>query len=64
MDQGYGGYREGGLINDIRREDGQIDGDIRNVEQNYDQREANQYENRAEYDQQREQQDFNQGRFP
>jgi hypothetical protein len=52
---------EPGLISGIRREDGKIEGEFRNLEREHEQREANKYENRAQQDEYKEQQDFNQG---
>ncbi|CAF4058564.1 unnamed protein product [Adineta steineri] len=61
-ERGFEGNREPGLINDIRREDGKVEGEIRGVEAGHEQREANKYENRENKDERRENQDFNQGR--
>jgi hypothetical protein len=44
---------EPGLISGIRREDGKIEGEFRNLER--------EYKNRAQKDEYKEQQDFNQG---
>jgi hypothetical protein len=64
MNQEREGAREPGLINDVRREDGKVEGEFRNIEQDHEQREANKYENRADNDERKERTDFNQGRFP
>jgi hypothetical protein len=64
MDREYEGGREPGLISDIRREDGKIEGEFRNVERGHEQREADKYEDRADKDQRKEQEDFSQGRYP
>ncbi len=58
------GAPEPGLINDIRCETGKIEGEFRNIERSYEQREADKYENRAEGYGAKEQVDFNQGRYP
>jgi len=63
MNQEREGAREPGLINDVRREDGKVEGEFRNIEQDHEQREANKYENRADNDERKERTDFNQGRF-
>jgi hypothetical protein len=55
------GAPEPGLFSGIRREDGKIEGEFRNLEREHEQREANKYENRAQKDEYKEQQDFNQG---
>ena len=64
MNQEREGGREPGLINDVRREDGKVEGEFRNMEQSHEQREANKYENRADNDERKEQTDFDKGRFP
>jgi hypothetical protein len=64
MDQNFEGRREPGLINDIRREDGKIEGEFRDVERGHEQREADKYENREQRDAQKEREDENQGRYP
>ncbi|CAF3993511.1 unnamed protein product, partial [Adineta steineri] len=56
--------REPGLINDIRREEGKVEGEFRNMERGHEQREADKYESRADKDERKEDQDFSQGRFP
>jgi hypothetical protein len=57
------GAPEPGLISDIRREDGKVEGEFRNLEREHEQRDANKYENRAQQDERKEQQDFSQGRY-
>ncbi len=61
MDREFEGAPEPGLISGIRREDGKVEGEFRNLEREHEQHEANKYENRAEKDEYKEQQDFNQG---
>jgi hypothetical protein len=55
---------EPGFFNGIRREVGKVEGEFRDVERSHEQREADKYENRAEKYGEKEQEDFNQGRFP
>ncbi len=64
MDREFEGAPEPGLISGIRREAGKIEGEFRNVERSHEQREADKYENRAEKYEEKEREDFNQGRFP
>jgi translation initiation factor 2 beta subunit (eIF-2beta)/eIF-5 len=58
------GAPEPGLINDVRRDVGDVEGEYRNIERKDDQHDANKYENRAEENAQKERQDYNQGRYP
>ncbi|CAF1518180.1 unnamed protein product, partial [Adineta steineri] len=55
---------EPGLISGIRREEGKIEGEFRDMERNHEQREADKYESRADKDERKEEQDFGQGRYP
>jgi len=64
MDRQFEGAPEPGLISDGRREAGKIEGEFRNDERDHEQRDADKYENRADRDGMKEQEDFNQGRFP
>jgi hypothetical protein len=57
------GAPEPGLFNDIRREDGRVEGEFRNLEREHEQRDADKYENRAQQDEYKEQEDYNQGRY-
>ncbi|CAF0971009.1 unnamed protein product [Adineta steineri] len=52
------GEREPGLINDIRREDGKVEGEFRDMERDHEQREADKYESRENKDERKEDQDF------
>ena len=57
------GIPEPGLFNAIRREDGKIEGEFRDIERGHEQREADKYEERAQRDGYKEQEDYDQGRF-
>jgi hypothetical protein len=57
------GAPEPGLFNDIRREDGKIEGEFRDIERGHEQREADKYENRAQRYGEEEKTDYDQGRF-
>jgi hypothetical protein len=57
------GAPEPGFFSGIRREVGKLEGEFRDVERNHEQREADKYENRAEKYEEKEREDFNQGRF-
>ncbi|CAF3828202.1 unnamed protein product [Adineta steineri] len=54
------GASEPGLISGIRREEGKIEGEFRDMERNHEQREADKYESRADKDERKEEQDFGQ----
>ncbi|CAF3509851.1 unnamed protein product [Adineta steineri] len=58
------GAPEPGFFNAIRREEGKIEGEFRDIERSHEQREADKYENRADKYERKEEEDFNQGRFP
>jgi hypothetical protein len=63
MNNQYEGAPEPGLINDVRRETGKVEGEFRDIERSHEQREADKYENRAEGYAAKEQEDYNQGRY-
>ena len=64
MERRFEGAPEPGLISAIRREAGKLEGEFRDIERSHEQREADKYENRAERYAAKEEEDFNQGRFP
>ena len=64
MEREFEGAPEPGLISGIRREMGKIEGEFRSIERSHEQREADKYERRAEHYAAKEEEDFNQGRFP
>ena len=64
MSQNFQGQREPGLLNDVRREAGKIEGEFRDVERSHEEREADKYENREQKYAQDERADDNQGRYP
>jgi hypothetical protein len=57
------GAPEPGFFGDIRREVEKREGEFRDIERSHEQREADKYENRAERYEEKEREDFNQGRF-
>jgi hypothetical protein len=57
------GAPEPGFFNDARRDIGDVEGEVRNVEREHEQRDADKHENRADRDGQKERQDDSQGRF-
>jgi hypothetical protein len=64
MNNPFQGAPEPGLMGGLRREEGKIEGEFRNFEREHEQRDADKYENRAESDALKEQEDFGQGRYP
>jgi hypothetical protein len=63
MDNERADAPEPGFFSGVRREVGKLEGEFRDVERSHEQREADKYENRAEKYEEKEREDYNQGRF-